>query len=124
VVKSIDAGESMQIPGTVLGYAQFPYNIFPSGLMSTDGVVLRSDHTGRIGTAMQPGRSGRTATHEVGHWLGLRHIWMHSVETTLWMTPQLPTVRTLVCAGISTPTMLQGLKTVTAQPWIPLVKCL
>ncbi|MBX7201706.1 MAG: T9SS type A sorting domain-containing protein [Bacteroidia bacterium] len=75
VVKSIDAGESMQIPGTVLGYAQFPYNIFPSGLMSTDGVVLRSDHTGRIGTAMQPGRSGRTATHEVGHWLGLRHIW-------------------------------------------------
>jgi PKD repeat protein len=75
VVKSIDAGLDQQIPGQVLGYAQFPYNIFPSGLMSTDGIVLRSDCTGSIGTAAARGRKGRTATHEIGHWLGLRHIW-------------------------------------------------
>jgi PKD repeat protein len=75
VVKSIDGGESMNIPGQVLGYAQFPYNVFPFGLMSTDGIVLRSDCTGGIGTAAANNRIGRTATHEVGHWLGLRHIW-------------------------------------------------
>jgi len=52
----------------VLGYAQFP------GMeKNTDGVVLDYVHTGRIGT--QANITGRTATHEVGHWLNLRHIW-------------------------------------------------
>ncbi|MEX1190110.1 MAG: M43 family zinc metalloprotease [Bacteroidia bacterium] len=67
VVKSIASFVTTQ--GTVLGYAQFPLG----GLLSTDGIVLRHDYTGSIGTAQ--GRVGRTATHEVGHWLGLRHIW-------------------------------------------------
>jgi PKD repeat protein len=67
VVKSIASFVSTQ--GTVLGYAQFPLG----GLLSTDGIVLRHDYTGSIGTAA--GRVGRTATHEIGHWLGLRHIW-------------------------------------------------
>ncbi|MFN9958897.1 MAG: M43 family zinc metalloprotease, partial [bacterium] len=30
---------------------------------------------GTIGTATDPFNKGRTATHEVGHWLNLRHIW-------------------------------------------------
>ncbi|MEZ5053960.1 MAG: M43 family zinc metalloprotease [Chitinophagales bacterium] len=30
---------------------------------------------GRVGTATAPFNKGRTATHEVGHWLNLRHIW-------------------------------------------------
>jgi hypothetical protein len=47
--------------GTILGYAQFP-----GGSWSTDGVVLGSRFVGR---------TDRTATHEVGHWLNLRHIW-------------------------------------------------
>ncbi len=47
--------------GTILGYAQFP-----GGNWSTDGVVLGSRFVGR---------TDRTATHEVGHWLNLRHIW-------------------------------------------------
>jgi hypothetical protein len=49
--------------GGLLGYAQFPFG----GAMSTDGVVLKS---GEMGST-----SSSTLTHEVGHWLGLRHIW-------------------------------------------------
>lgn len=53
----------------LLGYAQFP-----GGAASTDGVVLHYRYTGKTG-AVSPYNKGRTATHEVGHWLGLRHIW-------------------------------------------------
>jgi len=67
VVKSI-ATNAGGIGGETLGYAQFPVG----GLMSTDGLVIRHDNIGSIGTS---NRVGRTATHEVGHWLGLRHIW-------------------------------------------------
>lgn len=56
--------------GGILGYAQFP-----GGPSSTDGVVLDDNATGRTGTAAAPFNKGRTATHEVGHWLNLRHIW-------------------------------------------------
>ena len=56
--------------GGILGYAQFP-----GGNPATDGVVLDDQATGRVGTAAAPYGLGRTATHEVGHWLNLRHIW-------------------------------------------------
>jgi hypothetical protein len=56
--------------GGILGYAQFP-----GGSSSTDGVVLDDNATGRTGTAAAPFNKGRTATHEVGHWMNLRHIW-------------------------------------------------
>ncbi|MBL0152204.1 MAG: zinc metalloprotease [Chitinophagaceae bacterium] len=56
--------------GGILGYAQFP-----GGASATDGVVLDDNATGRTGTATAPFHKGRTATHEVGHWLNLRHIW-------------------------------------------------
>lgn len=55
---------------TILGYAQFP-----GGAAATDGVVLGYNFTGRTGTVSAPYNKGRTATHEVGHWLNLRHIW-------------------------------------------------
>jgi len=38
-----------------------------------DAIVALDDYVGKIGTS-SPGRS-RTLTHEVGHWLGLPHIW-------------------------------------------------
>lgn len=56
--------------GGILGYAQFP-----GGNPATDGVVLDNNATGNTGTAAAPFNLGRTATHEVGHWLNLRHIW-------------------------------------------------
>ncbi|MEZ5045217.1 MAG: M43 family zinc metalloprotease [Saprospiraceae bacterium] len=58
------------ISGNILGYAQFP-----GGPASTDGVVIDYAYFGTIGTATAPFDLGRTATHEVGHWLNLRHIW-------------------------------------------------
>jgi Pregnancy-associated plasma protein-A len=56
--------------GGILGYAQFP-----GGPLATDGVVLDDNATGNTGTAAAPFGLGRTATHEVGHWANLRHIW-------------------------------------------------
>ncbi|MCH9660823.1 MAG: zinc metalloprotease [Bacteroidetes bacterium] len=47
--------------GQILGYAQFP-----GGNWATDGIVLGANFVGS---------TDRTATHEVGHWANLRHIW-------------------------------------------------
>ena len=52
----------------LLGYAQFP-----GGPAATDGVVIDYAYFGTNATS--PYDLGRTATHEVGHWLNLRHIW-------------------------------------------------
>ena len=54
----------------LLGYAQFP-----GGPAATDGVVILHTACGTQGTAQAPFDKGRSATHEVGHFLGLRHIW-------------------------------------------------
>lgn len=56
--------------GGLLGYAQFP-----GGPPLTDGVVITHTAFGTIGTAAAPFNLGRTTTHEIGHWLNLRHIW-------------------------------------------------
>lgn len=56
--------------GGLLGYAQFP-----GGPPETDGVVILNTAFGTTGTAAAPFDLGRTATHEVGHWLNLLHIW-------------------------------------------------
>ena len=58
------------IGGGILGYAQFP-----GGSSATDGVVIDSKYLGTTGRATAPFNKGRTATHEVGHWMNLRHIW-------------------------------------------------
>jgi len=60
VVRSLPAESN---GGTLLGYAQFPY----SGSVSTDGVALISSQF--------VSSNSSTLTHEVGHWLGLRHVW-------------------------------------------------
>ncbi len=71
IVKDIDDNLGGGGIGTVLGYAQFPYP--GSGATKTDGVMIRGDYFGSIGTASGKSNNGRTATHEVGHWLGLFH---------------------------------------------------
>jgi hypothetical protein len=54
----------------LLGYAQFP-----GGKPATDGVVIGYFCFGRTGKLLKPFDKGRTTTHEVGHWMNLRHIW-------------------------------------------------
>jgi len=56
--------------GGILGYATFPES---AGLWN-DGVVIAAPYFGKTG-ATSPYNLGRTATHEVGHYLNLRHIW-------------------------------------------------
>jgi hypothetical protein len=69
--------------GGLLGYAQFPSNSTLPGMpvdggsALTDGVVVLA---GAVGSVANPGTAapynlGRTLTHEIGHWIGLRHIW-------------------------------------------------
>ncbi|MFT6811196.1 MAG: hypothetical protein ACJA01_004444, partial [Saprospiraceae bacterium] len=64
---------SADLSGNLLGYAQFP-----NGPPNTDGVVCLATSFGSL-TSPQPGgapfNEGRTLTHEVGHCLGLYHIW-------------------------------------------------
>ena len=63
---------SCNLGSSLLGYAQFP-----GGAAATDGVVVLYSSIGSLaspGTA-SPFHYGRTLTHEVGHWLNLRHIW-------------------------------------------------
>lgn len=53
----------------ILGYASFP-----GGSPENDGIVIAYDAFGTI-NVRQPYNLGRTAVHEAGHWLGLKHIW-------------------------------------------------
>jgi hypothetical protein len=59
-----------QSGGTLLGFAQFP-----GGVANTDGVAILYTAFGYVGNVQAPSDNGRTAVHEVGHWLNLRHIW-------------------------------------------------
>lgn len=67
-------------PG-ILGSATFPVDSElpgvqpPFGTDLTDGIVVSSSVFGRSGNSRRPYELGRIATHETGHWLGLRHIW-------------------------------------------------
>ncbi len=69
------------IQNEVIGFAQMPSQStlpdLPSnqGPATTDGVVINVETFGRSAHLATPYNQGRTATHEVGHWLGLWHIW-------------------------------------------------
>src|SRR5690606_1320210 len=62
-----------------LGYSSFPISElpglnFPVNTRETDGVTIDYRVFGQGGNAYSTSQ-GRTVTHEVGHFLGLRHIW-------------------------------------------------
>ncbi|WP_458719742.1 M43 family zinc metalloprotease [Candidatus Nitrosocosmicus sp. R] len=57
------------------GYAQYPRRDPVGDVKATDGVVIDYHRVGLSGTAQPPFDKGRTLTHEIGHWLGLYHIW-------------------------------------------------
>jgi len=78
----------------ILGYAQFPNNSNLGGLSAnngpanTDGVIIGYQYFGSrtlyaAGTYENPYDKGRTATHEIGHFLGLRHIWGDNSSCTV-----------------------------------------
>ncbi|GAB4412049.1 MAG: hypothetical protein OHK0039_17750 [Bacteroidia bacterium] len=72
---------TLSLANDFLGFAQMPNgstlgDLGPDfGPATTDGVVITPSAFGRGGRAVAPYNQGRTTTHEVGHWLGLRHIW-------------------------------------------------
>jgi hypothetical protein len=55
------------------------YSSLPGGPSDKDGVVIQNDVFGTIGNVRAPFDKGRTATHEIGHWLGLMHLWGDAV---------------------------------------------
>lgn len=67
----------VNLEGSTLGFASFPDELASNP--DNDGVVIRYEAFGYLGTAGSGDFSandlGRTGTHEVGHWLFLRHIW-------------------------------------------------
>ena len=56
--------------GGILGYATPP-----GGISTKDGVVIAYKYFGVDGAGAGVYDKGRTATHEVGHWMSLKHIW-------------------------------------------------
>lgn len=67
----------VKLDSSTLGFATFPEELATSP--NLDGVVIRYEAFGTKGTAgtgeFESNTGGRTGTHEVGHWLNLRHIW-------------------------------------------------
>ena len=51
------------------------YAYYPGANPAVDGVVIRSDYVGSIGTSNGSNYTERSLTHEVGHWLDLPHTW-------------------------------------------------
>jgi len=51
------------------------YSSFPGADRAVDGIVIRYDAFGTTGKVSAPFHLGRTLTHEVGHWMGLKHLW-------------------------------------------------
>lgn len=75
----------LNLSGGFIGYAQFPVSDLPgledyqNGIAATDGVVIDYKAFGSIDYGsfdLDPDyNKGRTLTHELGHFFGLRHIW-------------------------------------------------
>ncbi len=61
----------------LLGYVNTP---LPVG-STRDGVVVSYRVFGTFGNLSQYFNKGRTATHEIGHWLGLFHVWGRNTST-------------------------------------------
>jgi PKD repeat protein len=60
-------------PSGAAGYTFLPSSVDNFFSQGDDGIVMKHSYTGSIGTS-NVNRS-RALTHEVGHWLNLRHTW-------------------------------------------------
>ena len=63
----------------VAGYTNYPSNSFGNSMNAS--IWMRHDYVGTIGTSNS--LSGRTLTHEAGHWLNLAHTWGSTNEPGL-----------------------------------------
>jgi hypothetical protein len=70
-----DASRYLNIWICNLASRSLGYATMPGGPLATDGVVISYDVFGNRGVLRAPFNKGRTATHEIGHWMGLSHIW-------------------------------------------------
>lgn len=61
------------LSGGAAGYTYTPGSVDGFWGAQTDGIVIKHSYVGSIGTG-SPTRS-RALTHEVGHWINLRHPW-------------------------------------------------
>ena len=67
---SINMGGSLASSG-VLAYSSFP----GFGAADADGIVVRYNALGTTGNMAAGLNTGKTISHEVGHWLSLLHVW-------------------------------------------------
>ncbi len=58
-----------------LGFRTLGYATLPGTPAELDGIVINFDVFGTVDNVRSPFNKGRTATHEAGHWLGLKHLW-------------------------------------------------
>ena len=70
-----DATKYLNIYVCAIGSGVLGYSTMPGTTTQYDGVVIDYRYFGTKGAVVSPFDKGRTATHEIGHWLNLRHIW-------------------------------------------------
>ena len=58
------------------GYSLYPGSVNGSNNSDMDGIVIQASYTGSIGTSNN--FRSRVLSHEIGHWLNLRHLWGNS----------------------------------------------
>jgi len=58
------------------GYSLYPGSVNGSDNSDMDGIVIQASYTGSIGTSNN--FRSRVLSHEIGHWLNLRHLWGNS----------------------------------------------
>lgn len=61
------------IEGGAAGYSRYPSSVNSAYGATIDGIVIKHDYVGRIGTSNN--NKSHALTHEVGHWLDLPHLW-------------------------------------------------
>jgi len=62
-----------EIGNGIAGFTNLPGDVNGNWGAFEDGIVMRSDYIGSIGTSSTI--RSRTLTHEIGHWLNLYHTW-------------------------------------------------
>ncbi len=101
---------------TINGFATYPAGTGLTGLLNgnfgtatNDGIWCYTKAFGTVGSILAPNDKGRTATHELGHWLGLRHIWGDGNCLSDYCHDTPPSKQAYTGCVISTPTNACGI---------------